>query len=86
MFTVPYVIEQTNRGERSYDIYSRLLKDRKPGSYKISYSLKLQKLEDELQARLDEFNVEGRMRASNPMITTRANSSLRRAWTGRSST
>jgi ATP-dependent Clp protease protease subunit len=24
----PYVIEQTNRGERSYDIYSRLLKDR----------------------------------------------------------
>jgi len=24
---VPYVIEQTNRGERSYDIYSRLLKD-----------------------------------------------------------
>ena len=25
---VPTVIEQTNRGERSYDIYSRLLKDR----------------------------------------------------------
>ena len=25
---VPYVIEQTTRGERSYDIYSRLLKDR----------------------------------------------------------
>jgi len=25
---VPYVVEQTNRGERSYDIYSRLLKDR----------------------------------------------------------
>src|SRR3954468_5619987 len=25
---VPYVIEQTHRGERSYDIYSRLLKDR----------------------------------------------------------
>ena len=25
---VPYVIEQTERGERSYDIYSRLLKDR----------------------------------------------------------
>jgi len=25
---VPYVIEQTNRGERAYDIYSRLLKDR----------------------------------------------------------
>ncbi len=25
---IPYVIEQTNRGERSYDIYSRLLKDR----------------------------------------------------------
>ena len=25
---VPMVIEQTNRGERSYDIYSRLLKDR----------------------------------------------------------
>ncbi len=24
---VPYVVEQTNRGERSYDIYSRLLKD-----------------------------------------------------------
>ena len=27
-FTLPYVIEQTHRGERSYDIYSRLLKDR----------------------------------------------------------
>ncbi len=27
-FYVPYVIEQTERGERSYDIYSRLLKDR----------------------------------------------------------
>src|SRR5450755_4296153 len=25
---VPYVIEQTHRGERTYDIYSRLLKDR----------------------------------------------------------
>jgi ATP-dependent Clp protease, protease subunit len=25
---VPYVIEQTSKGERSYDIYSRLLKDR----------------------------------------------------------
>lgn len=26
--TIPYVVEQTNRGERSYDIYSRLLEDR----------------------------------------------------------
>ncbi len=26
MSLVPYVIEQTSRGERSYDIYSRLLK------------------------------------------------------------
>lgn len=26
-FTIPYVIEQTSRGERSYDIFSRLLKD-----------------------------------------------------------
>jgi ATP-dependent Clp protease protease subunit len=25
---IPYVIEQSSRGERSYDIYSRLLKDR----------------------------------------------------------
>ena len=25
---VPYVIEQTSKGERSYDIFSRLLKDR----------------------------------------------------------
>lgn len=25
---IPYVIEQSNRGERSYDIYSRLLEDR----------------------------------------------------------
>ena len=25
---IPYIIEQTSRGERSYDIYSRLLKDR----------------------------------------------------------
>lgn len=28
MSLVPYIIEQTSRGERSYDIYSRLLKDR----------------------------------------------------------
>ena len=28
MSLVPYVIDQTSRGERSYDIYSRLLKDR----------------------------------------------------------
>ncbi len=28
MSYIPYVIEQTGRGERSYDIYSRLLKDR----------------------------------------------------------
>ena len=28
MTTIPYVIEQTSRGERSYDIYSRLLKER----------------------------------------------------------
>jgi len=27
-YSIPYVIEQTSRGERSYDIYSRLLKDR----------------------------------------------------------
>lgn len=25
---IPYVVEQTNKGERSYDIYSRLLQDR----------------------------------------------------------
>ncbi len=24
--TIPYVVEQTNKGERTYDIYSRLLK------------------------------------------------------------
>ena len=28
MSFMPYVIEKTGRGERSYDIYSRLLKDR----------------------------------------------------------
>jgi ATP-dependent Clp protease, protease subunit len=28
MTAIPYVIEQSSRGERSYDIYSRLLKDR----------------------------------------------------------
>ena len=28
MSLIPYVIEQTSKGERSYDIYSRLLKDR----------------------------------------------------------
>ena len=28
MMNIPYVVEQTNRGERTYDIYSRLLKDR----------------------------------------------------------
>ena len=27
-YLIPYVVEQTNRGERSYDIYSRLLKER----------------------------------------------------------
>ena len=27
-YLVPMVVEQTNRGERAYDIYSRLLKDR----------------------------------------------------------
>src|SRR5690625_7340231 len=28
MHLIPTVVEQTNRGERAYDIYSRLLKDR----------------------------------------------------------
>ena len=28
MASMPYVIEQNSRGERSYDIFSRLLKDR----------------------------------------------------------
>src|SRR5699024_11829461 len=28
MVLIPTVVEQTNRGERAYDIYSRLLKDR----------------------------------------------------------
>ena len=28
MALIPMVVEQTNRGERAYDIYSRLLKDR----------------------------------------------------------
>jgi ATP-dependent Clp protease protease subunit len=28
MGLIPMVVEQTNRGERAYDIYSRLLKDR----------------------------------------------------------
>ncbi|MFT4842021.1 MAG: ATP-dependent Clp protease protease subunit, partial [Candidatus Azotimanducaceae bacterium] len=28
MYTIPHVIEKTGRGERSYDIYSRLLEDR----------------------------------------------------------
>lgn len=28
MSSIPYVIEQTGLGERSYDIYSKLLKDR----------------------------------------------------------
>ena len=28
MALVPYIVEQTSRGERSYDIYSRLLEDR----------------------------------------------------------
>ena len=27
-YLVPYVVEQTNRGERTYDLYSRLLEDR----------------------------------------------------------
>ena len=28
MSTIPYVVEQTSHGERSYDIFSRLLSDR----------------------------------------------------------
>ena len=28
MALIPMVVEQTNKGERSYDIYSRLLEDR----------------------------------------------------------
>ncbi len=28
MYNIPYVIEQTGRGERGYDLYSRLLEDR----------------------------------------------------------
>lgn len=28
MSTIPYVVEQTSRGERSYDIFSRLLSER----------------------------------------------------------
>ena len=28
MSLIPYVVEQTSRGERSYDIFSRLLNDR----------------------------------------------------------
>ncbi|MDP3488090.1 MAG: ATP-dependent Clp protease proteolytic subunit, partial [Bacillota bacterium] len=28
MGLIPFVVEQTSRGERSYDIFSRLLKDR----------------------------------------------------------
>ena len=28
MALIPYVVEQTSRGERSYDIFSRLLNDR----------------------------------------------------------
>ena len=31
---IPVVIEQTSRGERSYDIYSRLLKDHVNRSYR----------------------------------------------------
>ena len=27
-FSIPYVIEKTGRGERTYDLYSRLLEDR----------------------------------------------------------
>ena len=49
MALVPYVIEQNSRGERSYDIYSRLLKDRiiflKAGVYiKIQIMQMLQEL------------------------------------------
>ena len=27
-YSIPYVVEQTTRGERTYDIYSRMLEDR----------------------------------------------------------
>ena len=39
MSLVPYVVEQTSRGERSYDIFSRLLNDRIvfwPKAYNLS--------------------------------------------------
>jgi len=38
MALVPMVVEQTGLGERSYDIYSRLLKDRIRSSYRYRNS------------------------------------------------
>ena len=35
MSLVPYVLESTSRGERTYDIYSRLLKDRNTFSWEM---------------------------------------------------
>ena len=55
---VPYVVEQTGRGERSYDIYSRLLKDRivflggtvSPGIYEVIAVLGKRRTVDRLNA------------------------------------
>lgn len=46
---IPYVVEQTSRGERSYDIYSRLLKDRiiflgSPVDYEVANAIVAQLL------------------------------------------
>ena len=36
-YMIPYVVEQTGRGERTYDIYSRLLLDRKSSLFRIIF-------------------------------------------------
>jgi len=48
MSLVPYVIEQTSRGERSDDIYSRLLKDRKPWRALLRHLFKIIEGQDHL--------------------------------------
>ena len=50
MALVPYVIEQTNRGERSYDIFSRLLNDR-------IIVLSDEDIETELKTYADAYNM-----------------------------
>jgi DNA gyrase/topoisomerase IV subunit B len=65
MNLVPMVIEQTNRGERSYDIFSRLLKERivilsdttSRGMHHLIYEIVANSVDEALAGRCDSITV-----------------------------